>query len=84
MHNRELTMKRLAFAFGILAIGFAASSPARADYAVVRWSDGYCHIWWDAGGTPWGAGWTKIALAPDWPAAWAAYAAAVRDRVCND
>jgi len=62
-------MKRSAFALAVLAIGFAVS-PARADYALVRFEDGWCRIWWDSAGTPWGAGWTKIAIGmPDWPSA---------------
>jgi hypothetical protein len=32
-------MKRLAFAVGLLAVAFAIS-PARADYALVRFEDG--------------------------------------------
>ena len=59
-------MKRSAFALAVLAIGLAVS-PARADYALVRFEDGWCRIWWDSAGTPWGAGWTKIAIGmPDW------------------
>ena len=34
-------MKRLAFALVALAIGLAVS-PARADYALVRFEDGWC------------------------------------------
>ena len=48
-HNRELTMKRLAFAVGVLALGFAAATPARADFAVVKFELGFCRIWWDTG-----------------------------------
>ena len=29
-------MKRLAFAVGVFALGFTASTPARADFAVVK------------------------------------------------
>jgi hypothetical protein len=47
-------MKRLIFVVGILTIGFIAS-PARADYALARFEDGWCRIWWDSAGTPWGA-----------------------------
>jgi hypothetical protein len=54
-------MKRLAFAVAVLAIGLAVS-PARADYALVRFEDGWCRVWWDSAGTPWGVGWTKIAI----------------------
>jgi hypothetical protein len=48
-------MRRLAFVLGLLVIGFAAS-PARADFAVVRFQDGWCRVWWDSAGTPWGVG----------------------------
>ena len=75
-------MKRLAFAFGVLAPGFTASAPARADYSVVKFESGYCQIWWDSGVTPWGVGWTKIVVGlPDFPAAWAALNAALTQRV---
>ena len=76
-------MKRLAFAVGVLALGFAASTPARADFAVVKFELGYCRIWWDSGATPLGAGWTKVAAAPDITAAWAAQDAAVKKGTCK-
>jgi len=76
-------MKRLAFAAGVLALGFAASSPARADYAVVKFENGYCRIWWDSGATPWGNDWQKIAASPDWAGAWVALAEAVRTGWCR-
>jgi hypothetical protein len=76
-------MKRLAFAIGVVALGCAASAPARADYAVVQWNDGYCGIWWDASSTPWGDGWTKIAIAPDWSTAVAAKEAAESNGGCR-
>jgi len=40
-------MKRFVFVLGLLALGIAAATPARADYAVVRFDTGYCQIWWD-------------------------------------
>lgn len=61
-------MKRLAFAVGVLALGFAASTPARADYTVVKFPSGVCQIWWSTD-TPWGFGWTKFAFAPDYETA---------------
>jgi len=75
-------MKRLIFAVGILALGFAASTPARADYSVVKFELGFCRIWWDSSAAPWGSGWTKIATAPDWASAWAALDAAVAAKKC--
>jgi hypothetical protein len=77
-------MKRLAFAVGVLALGLAASSPARADYAVVRLPDGWCKIWWDSSDNPWGAGWTKIAFnLPDWTAAASALEGARSQGACR-
>jgi hypothetical protein len=76
-------MKRLAFVVAVLAIGFTMS-PARADYALVRFEDGWCRIWWDSGGTPWGVGWTKIAIGmPDWFAASAALYSARSQGACR-
>ena len=76
-------MRHLAFAFGVLVLGWAAVTPARADWAVVRWPDGFCRLWWDSHDTPWGVGWTKIAIAPDWETAEAAFDAARRSGTCQ-
>jgi hypothetical protein len=77
-------MKQLAFAVGLLAVAFTASTPARADYALVQFGDGYWRIWWDSTGTPWGTGWTKIAVGlPDHMAAEAALDAAIAQQVCQ-
>ena len=76
-------MKRLAFAVGISAIGFLVT-PAHADYALVRFEDGWCRVWWDSAGTPWGVGWTKIAVGmPDWLTASAALGDARAQGVCR-
>jgi hypothetical protein len=83
LHNTELTMKRFAFAVGLMALGVAAATPARADYAVVRFETGYCQIWWDGGATPWGVNWTKVAITPDWASAYSALHAAIAARTCN-
>ncbi len=78
-----LMMKQAIFALAILIIGLAAS-PARADFAVVRFEDGWCRIWWDSGGTPWGVGWTKIAFGmPDWLTASAALSSARAQGACR-
>jgi hypothetical protein len=55
-------MRQLAFAVGLLVTASMAVTPARADYAVVQFGDGFCRIWWDSAGTPWGIGWTKLAI----------------------
>jgi hypothetical protein len=59
-------MKRLAFGIGLLALTFAAATPARADFALIRFADGRCEIWWGAAAIPRGAGWTKLVITPDW------------------
>ena len=77
-------MKRLTLAVGVLAFAVAASSPARADYAVVQLPDGWCKIWWDSAANPWGDSWTKIAVGlPDWLAASAALDGARSQGVCR-
>jgi hypothetical protein len=79
---KELVMKQLALMIGLFTL--AVAGPARADdYAVVQFGDGYCQIWWDSAATPWGAGWTKIAVGlPDHAAARAALDTAIAQRVC--
>jgi len=46
-------MKRLAFAIGVLALGFAAATPARADFAVAKFHDDYCRVWENPGPEAW-------------------------------
>jgi hypothetical protein len=76
-------MKRLAFAIGVLALGFAGLTPARADFAVVQYENGRCQIWWDSGADPWGYSWSKIVVGlPDWPAAAAALYTARAQNIC--
>jgi hypothetical protein len=76
-------MKRLTFAVAVLTIAISVS-PARADYALVRFEDGWCRIWWDSAGTPWGVGWTKVAIGmPDWLTAAAALDNARLQGVCR-
>jgi hypothetical protein len=40
-------MKRLTFAIAILAFGVAASTAARAEFAVIKFKDGTCRTWAD-------------------------------------
>jgi hypothetical protein len=50
----------------------------------VRFEDGWCRIWWDSAGTPWGVGWTKIAIGmPDWLIASATLSNARAQGVCR-
>jgi len=73
-------MKRLAFAICLVAVAIAAT-PAKADFALVRFDDGWCRI---SAGTPWGAGWTKIAVGmPDWLTAFAALGSARSQGACR-
>ena len=52
------TMKFLAFAIGVLALGFAATTAARADYAVAYFKkDGACRAWQDSSLKPLQPGW---------------------------
>ena len=77
-------MNRWTFAVCLLIAGLAASTPARADFAVVRFGDGFCQIWSDSADNPWGTGWTKIALGlPDYEAAQAALAGAHARAICR-
>ncbi|HML06645.1 MAG TPA: hypothetical protein VK430_00755 [Xanthobacteraceae bacterium] len=77
-------MKRLAFAVCVLALGFSAATPARADFAVVKFEWGYCRIWWNSAANPVGTGWTKVAVGlPDLGAAWAALNKAVATKACR-
>jgi hypothetical protein len=77
-------MNRFAFAVCLLIAGLAASTPARADFAVVRFGDGFCKIWSDSADNPWGTGWTKIALGlPDYLTAQAALAGAHARATCR-
>jgi hypothetical protein len=84
--TRLAATTRLAAPLGaaILAAAFVltAHAPARADYAVVRFADGNCQIWSNAGDTPWGTNWSKIAITPDWSLAQAALDDAVRGGAC--
>jgi len=50
---------------------------------VVRFELGYCRIWWNTGINPIGAGWTRVATAPDFSSAWAAQDAAVKKGKCK-
>jgi hypothetical protein len=76
-------MKRLVFAAGVLALGFAAATPARADFAVVKFELGFCRIWWDTGAKPWGSGYKVLATAPDFASAWAAQTNEVKEGKCK-
>ena len=63
-------MKQLVLVLGFLAAGVIIATPARADYSVVQFADGFCRVWWDSAAVPWGTGWTKLSIGlPDYVAA---------------
>jgi hypothetical protein len=63
-------MKRMAFAIGVLALGFTATGPARADYAVIKFKDtGYCRAWYDHTAKPWGTTQVLWVSTPTWDVA---------------
>jgi len=77
-------MKHLALAACFLTVVLARSTPARADYDVIRFRDGRCEIWWDSASNPWGVGWTKVAMGfPDYLAAQTARDGAFAQGVCR-
>jgi hypothetical protein len=77
-------MKRLAIAIGVLAIGFAAAAPARADFAVVRFKDHSCRAWAEHKAAPIGKDWTYLWVSlPTWQAAQAKGAWAGKHRWCR-
>lgn len=77
-------MKYLALAIGFLTVALSASTPARADYAVIQFRDGRCEIWQDRRSDPAGAGWTKLAFGfPDYIAAQDARDAAFAQGDCR-
>ncbi len=63
-------MKRMVLVAGLLALGFAASTPARADFAVIKFQDGTCRPWADSKVGPWPPGSVYLAVGlPSWDAA---------------
>lgn len=53
-------MKKLAFAATVLALGFAAATPARADFGVIRFEGGVCTVWTESHVAPAGTGWRVL------------------------
>jgi hypothetical protein len=59
----EKATMRLTLALGALVLVLSASSPARADFTVIRWSTNYCSIWNDENKNlwpTWEKGWIKV------------------------
>ena len=63
-------MKRMAIAVGVLALGFAAATPTRADFAIIKFQDGTCRAWAESKVGPWppGSKYLTVGLA-SWDAA---------------
>jgi hypothetical protein len=77
-------MKKLAFAIGVLALGFAASTAARADFAVVKFKDtGACRAWYDHAAKPWGHTQVLWVKTPSWEVAQTKGAYAMKHHWCK-
>jgi hypothetical protein len=66
-------MSRCLLALSALAIALATTSPARADYTLIRWVSGDCKIWHEDVGNqrPWGNEWLVLASGlPTYDYAW--------------
>jgi len=84
VNQKERVMKRLALVIGLSAAGIAAATPAHADYALVQFGDGFCRVWWDSAGVPWGVGWTKLSIGfPDYAVALDALDSAIVYGACR-
>ena len=77
-------MKRLALAMGVLALGFAAATPASADFAVVKFGDGTCRAWANHMATPRRPGWKYLWVSvPTWEVAQQKGAYAMKHHWCR-
>jgi len=77
-------MKRLALAVGIVALGFAASTGAQADFAVVKFKDtGVCRAWYDHSSKPWGKYQVLWVKTPTWDVAQSKGAYAMKHKWCK-
>ncbi len=78
-------MKRFALALGVVALGIAASVPARADFAVLKFKDtGACRAWFDHAAKPWGNYQVLWVSTPTWDAAQTKGAYAMKHHWCKD
>ena len=63
-------MKSIAFAIAVAALGFAAATPAHAEFAIIKFKDtGACRAWYNPGVTPWGATQVLWVKTPTWDVA---------------
>jgi hypothetical protein len=78
------TITRLAIAMSVLAIGLAAATPARADFAVVKFKDKTCKAWAEHKAVPLEPGWKYLWVSlPTWEAAQAKGAWAMQHHWCK-
>jgi len=77
-------MKRVAFAVTALALGLAATTAARADFAVVKFPDKSCRAWADHKAMPARPGWKYLWVSvPSWDVAQGKGIYAMKHRWCR-
>lgn len=77
-------MKKLAFAMGVIALGFTAATAAHADFAVVKFKDtGTCRAWYDHTAKPWGKYQVLWVKTPSWQVAQTKGSYAMKHRWCK-
>jgi hypothetical protein len=77
-------MTRLVLALGVLTIGFAAATPASADFAVVKFKDtGSCRAWLDHTAKPSGKYQVLWAKTPTWEVSQAKGDYAMKHKWCK-
>ena len=78
-------MRRVAFLASVLALGFVAATPARADFGVAKFADGSCRAWAMHDAPPWGSDWKYLWVSvPTWEAAQAKGAYAMKHHWCKE
>jgi hypothetical protein len=77
-------MKHIAFAISALALGLVATTPARADFAVIKFKDtGACRAWYDHAAKPWGNSQVLWVSTSSWAAAQSKRAYAMKHGWCK-
>ena len=52
VETRGMYEEKLIFAIGVLALGFTATAPAHADFAIVKFNSGYCRVYDNTASAP--------------------------------
>ena len=77
-------MKRLILGVGVLVAAFAATNPANADYAVIKFKDtGACRAWYDHTAKPWGTYQVLWVSTPGWDVAQSKGGYAMKHKWCK-